>query len=77
MNLSQLKEEDLHNFVLNINAKGGGDSEGGAGDDIGTIHCLLQVTNTNVEEANEANPIDWDLISRRYVSSCDNLQTAH
>lgn len=68
VNLSQLKEEEVHSLVLNINAKGGGDMEVGGADDMGTIHCLLQITSTNVEEESESHPVDMELVRKRYVS---------
>ena len=71
VNLSLLKEDDVHDLTLNIIARGSGDTDGGAedgGEQRGTIHCLLQICSTNVEEENPLKPVDMNVISRRYVS---------
>ena len=68
VNLSQLREGEVHDLQLNVTAKGGGDSEGGGAEVMGTIQCLLQICNTNVEEESEQNPFDMTLVSKRYVS---------
>lgn len=70
VNLSQLSEGEVHDLMLNVTAKGGGDSEGGGGEVLGTIQCLLQISSTNVEEESEENPVDMQLVSKRYVSLC-------
>ena len=71
MNLSQLKEDEVHDLVLTVSSAPGGDSEGSEVRSEyyrGTIQCLLQICSTNVEEESEAKPIDMKPIARRYVS---------
>ena len=72
VNLSQLKEEEVHDLVLTVSSAPGGDSEGLESRSEyyrGTIHCLLQICSTNVEEESETKPIDMNEIARRYVST--------
>ena len=68
VNLSELSEGEVHDLMLNVFAKGGGDPDGGGGEVLGTIQCLLQISSTNVEEESERNPVDMQLVSKRYVS---------
>ena len=79
VNLSQLREEDVHDLLLNVTSAptgGGGDYDGseissGRGEWYrGTIHCLLQICSTNVEEETEGKPVNMNTITRRYVSVC-------
>ena len=70
MNLSQLSEGEVHDLMLNVTAKGGGDSDSGGGEVLGTIQCLLQISSTNVEEESEQNPVDMKVVGKRYVSFC-------
>ena len=73
VNLSQLKEEEVHDLVLTVSSAPGGDVEGS---EVrreyyrGTINCLLQICSTNVEEESEAKPINMKAVTRRYVSTC-------
>lgn len=69
--MSQLKEEEVHDLILTVSSAPGGDSEAS---EVrreyyrGTIHCLLQICSTNVEEESETKPIDMNAIAGRYVS---------
>ena len=70
--MSHLKEEEVHDLMLTVSAAPGGDVEGSevSRDDYrGTIHCLLQICSTNVEEESETRPVDMNSIAKRYVSS--------
>ena len=74
VNLSQLKDEEVHDLWLTVSSapSTSGDSERleVRGEFYrGTIHCLLQICSTNVEEEREDRPIDMDTIARRYVST--------
>ena len=70
--MSQLKEEEVHDLWLTVSSIPGGDSERSEVRDEfyrGTIHCLLEICSTNVEEEREDRPINMDTIARSYVSS--------
>lgn len=76
MNLSQLKEEEVHDIVLTVSSAPGGDGEGSEVSSEyyrGTIHCLLQICSTNVEEESDTKPIDMAAIAKRYVSTCTHV----
>jgi hypothetical protein len=73
VNLSQLKEEEVHDLWLTVSSAPGGDSEGSEVRSEfyrGTINVLLEICSTNVEEEREDRPpVDMNTIAKRYVST--------